>query len=139
MKERLDLVRAWIRKAENDLTALRLALGAGQALDTACFHAQQAAEKYLKAYLVFSDLDLPPTHSLVRLAEKCAQQDPAFLGLRSLMETLTPYAVELRYDADFEPTLEVAEEAREIALKIRAFIATRLPHDLLADFPPSAD
>ena len=51
MKDRHDLVRSWIRKAESDLAAVELALTAGQALDTACFHAQQAGEKYLKAYL----------------------------------------------------------------------------------------
>jgi len=51
MKSRADLVRGWLRKAGSDLENVRLCLAAGQALDTACFHAQQAVEKSLKAYL----------------------------------------------------------------------------------------
>ncbi|HET8626697.1 MAG TPA: HEPN domain-containing protein [Thermomicrobiales bacterium] len=52
MSERRDLVHGWLRKAISDLAAIELALGAGTALDAACFHAQQAAEKALKAYLI---------------------------------------------------------------------------------------
>ena len=52
-------VEAWIHKAENDSKT-----SAHPAWDTVCFHAQQAAEKYLKAYLVFRG-DIPPrTHDL---------------------------------------------------------------------------
>jgi len=130
MKERLDLVRAWIRKAESDLTALELAIAAGKALDTACFHAQQASEKYLKAYLIFADEELPRTHNLVRLLEACARSEPAFRALRPVVEPLTPYAVELRYDAEFEPTPEEAAKAREAVLQIRRLVTSRLPADL---------
>ena len=43
-------VDAWIRKAENDFKNIRATLvRADPAWDTVCFHAQQAAEKYLKA------------------------------------------------------------------------------------------
>ncbi|MFA5343953.1 MAG: HEPN domain-containing protein [Kiritimatiellia bacterium] len=37
------------RKGDSDLANARMCVDAGRALDTACFHAQQAAEKYLKA------------------------------------------------------------------------------------------
>jgi len=53
MKDRLDLVRGWLRKADSDLANLALCIEHEEALDTACFHAQQAAEKTLKAYLVY--------------------------------------------------------------------------------------
>ena len=48
MKDRADLVAGLIRKAESDLLAMNASRDAG-ALDAACFHAQQAAEKALKA------------------------------------------------------------------------------------------
>ena len=51
MKERADLVRGWLRKAASDAVAMDASLNAG-ALDAACFHAQQTAEKYLKAFLI---------------------------------------------------------------------------------------
>jgi HEPN domain-containing protein len=50
MKDQADLVRGWVRKARSDVIAVEALINAN-ALDTACFHAQQAAEKYLKAYM----------------------------------------------------------------------------------------
>lgn len=59
-------VQAWIQKAENDFKTIRASLAsADPAWDTVCFHAQQAAQKYLKAYLVFQgDLPLGRTTSV---------------------------------------------------------------------------
>ena len=43
----------WFRKAENDLLAIKILISNEDVLaDVCCFHAQQATEKYLKAYLV---------------------------------------------------------------------------------------
>ncbi len=49
MPAQLDLVRGWLHKGDNDIAAVRLLLQAAGPLDIACFHAQQAAEKHLKA------------------------------------------------------------------------------------------
>ena len=57
MKTKVDLVKGWLRKAESDLLNARICMEAGQALDTECFHAQQAAEKYIKAYLTEHEID----------------------------------------------------------------------------------
>jgi HEPN domain-containing protein len=51
MKKLTDTARVLIQKAESDLANASLCLQANIALDTVCFHAQQTAEKYLKAYL----------------------------------------------------------------------------------------
>jgi HEPN domain-containing protein len=59
-----DLAHGWFLKAESDLsTARRVSAGAGP-FDTACFHAQQAAEKYLKGALQQAILTImpPETH-----------------------------------------------------------------------------
>jgi HEPN domain-containing protein len=37
------------------------------------FHAQQCAEKYLKGYLVYHDVDFPYTHNISSLLELCAK------------------------------------------------------------------
>ncbi|MBM4080999.1 MAG: HEPN domain-containing protein, partial [Planctomycetes bacterium] len=43
----------WVGKADNDLLNVRNNLAAERVpWDTVCFHAQQAAEKMLKAFLV---------------------------------------------------------------------------------------
>jgi len=48
MKEKIDLVKLWIRKAENDLINAKHSINIKPKppLDTICFHAQQCAEKY---------------------------------------------------------------------------------------------
>ena len=73
MKDRLDHARGWLLKAESDLLAAeKLATGGGP-YDMACFHSQQAAEKYLKALLAFADQPIPRTHNLEDLDRLCEQ------------------------------------------------------------------
>lgn len=65
----LTVVREWVLKAENDLknAAHTLLLGKECPTDTVCFHAQQCAEKYVKALLVLDGIPFPKTHDLERL------------------------------------------------------------------------
>jgi len=130
MKTVADLVRGWLLKAESDLTNASLCLDAGQALDTACFHAQQAAEKFIKAYLVAQEIDFPLIHNLEKLIELGARHDPDFISIKSLGQILTPYAVELRYDSEFWPAAATASEALDIALTIKQFVLDRLPSEM---------
>ncbi len=125
MKERRDLVKALLRKADSDLLAADATLKAG-ALDATAFHAQQAAEKLLKAYLTSIDVDYPFTHNLARLVRLCASENTEFEILLQIVESLTPYAVELRYDGDFWPDESTAEEALLLARKVKDFIIERL-------------
>ncbi len=127
MKSKVDLVRAWLRKAESDLASAGLCLSAGEALDTACFHAQQAAEKCIKAYLTAYEIEFPFIHNLEKLIELCARQDPSFMAIKTLGQELTPYAVELRYDDEFWPSSETARQALDAATTIRDFVLHRLP------------
>jgi len=130
MKEKADLVRGWLRKAESDSVALDASLRAG-ALDAACFHAQQVAEKYLKAFLTQAGISFPFTHNLAKLVELCVGSDPAFRSLLRVVEPLTPYAAELRYDQEFWPSLDVAEAARSSASLVRELVLKKLPPDIL--------
>ncbi len=126
-----DLVRGWLGKAENDLLNVENNLQAARVpWDTVCFHAQQAAEKTLKAYLVFQGVDPPPSHNLPRLLTLCQEHDPTFARLLPLAQRLTPYAVEVRYDAMASPTPDDGLEAAEAARAIRRFVLDRLPKDV---------
>jgi HEPN domain-containing protein len=95
MKERRDLVVGLLRKAASDEVAMDASLAAG-ASDAACFHAQQAAGKYLKAYLTFVGVEFPFTHNLAKLVELCATKAASFKTLFPVVAPLAPYAVELR-------------------------------------------
>jgi HEPN domain-containing protein len=117
-----------LRKAANDLAALSASRAAG-VYDAACFHAQQAAEKYLKAFLVHVGVAYPPTHNLTKLVDLCFDRDPSFRALDAAVAPLTPYAVELRYDTEFWPTKAVADEAEGAATAVRDFVLARLPDE----------
>ena len=129
MKEKPDLVRGWMRKTHSDILAMNASLEAG-ALDACCFHAQQAVEKILKAYLIHNDIEFPFTHNLVKLIELAAQKDEAFRIFLTSAEVLTPYAVELRYDDEFWPSVETSKEACTSATALLDFVLERLPHDI---------
>ena len=130
MKNLHDLVRGWLGKAESDLATVKLCVSSRTSFDVACFHAQQVIERYLKAYLIFKDVDFPFVHDLDRLLEICAGTDPAFKELLSMVEGMTEYAVKLRYDPDFWPPIEQAKSARDAALKVREFVLARLPAEV---------
>ena len=125
MKEKADLVEGWRKKAESDLIAVDATIEAG-AFDVACFHAQQAVEKLLKAFLCSVETEFPHTHNLLRLVEPCGRHDESFHGLSAVVEPLTPYAVELRYDQEFWPKESVATEARTAAIRVRRHVVERL-------------
>ena len=43
-----------------------------------CYHCQQAAEKYLKGYLIYKGVLPPKTHELDRLCDMCLAHDSSF-------------------------------------------------------------
>jgi len=113
--------RAWVEKEEEDFILACSALRRKKPLITgACFHAQQCAEKYMKALLVSKKLVFPMTHDLVLLNNLCSSAG-IFLEIDSkLLNTLTDFAIRTRYPGE-EPTLNDAKEAIEITKLIRVF------------------
>lgn len=127
MKDNAALARGWIRKGDSDLADARRTVGSDGPYDTACFHAQQAVEKYLKGLLAFHGQPLPRTHDLEELQRLCTPLlSLAEFSALDLTE-LSGYAVELRYDADFWPERDTASEAVALAEQVRAMIARILP------------
>ena len=118
------LVKEWICKAEGDFATACRELRARKApnYDTACFHAQQCAEKYLKACLINEHRDFPKTHDLTALAEML-DVPGAWEHLRGKLEEITVYAVQYRYpgeSADREEArraIRITEEVRKRARK----------------------
>ncbi len=113
--------RAWARQAEEDFILARAALKRKQPLASgACFHAQQCAEKYIKALLISKGVDFPKTHDLLLLNNLCSAAG-VFLEIdQKHLNTLTDYAVRTRYPGD-APTVNDAKEAIELAKIIRNF------------------
>jgi len=129
MSANIETVRRWCVKADNDLKNANHEIEhEDPALDTVCFHAQQTAEKYLKAFLVFSDSEIPKTHSLARLIRDCILIDPSFKELIGKnIDELTDFAVEIRYADDFYfPSTEEAQDAINKAEFVRSFVLSRI-------------
>jgi HEPN domain-containing protein len=122
------LVKQWIKIAERDLLTAKQGLEADEVItDTVCFHCQQAAEKYLKAFLVKNQIEFSKTHNLMTLLNLCATVDRSFKEELSDTDDLTDYAVEIRYPDDwYEPTGEETKQAYELALKVKEFVLKRL-------------
>ena len=63
-----EFTREWVRKAENDFkTAGFLCQSEPYFAEVTAFHSQQAAEKYLKAFLVGHQIEFPKTHDIEAL------------------------------------------------------------------------
>lgn len=126
----------WLTKAENDLKNAEIILAAqaeSLPLDTACFHCQQAAEKFIKAFLVLHQKPFPFTHNLADLVAICMQVDLSFAVIQRKAETLTPFAVEIRYPDDFYmPSREETEEAFSVATEVKAFVLAKMSR-MIAD------
>ena len=122
-------VKAWILKAESDLkTGKDEMLTEEPATDTICFHMQQCAEKYLKAFLIFNGREIHKTHNLAEIIQDCIELDSDFKKLLEFKaHTLTDFGVEFRYPSEvLFPSLEETKEAIMIAEKVKLFVLAKL-------------
>lgn len=112
---------SWATRAEEDYWLAQSAIRRKRPLlYGACFHAQQCAEKYLKALLVFHGQDFPKTHDLAALGTLCEQAGIIVPIHPDDLDRLSAYAVEVRYPGE-EPLPEEARIAVQIAGKVRRF------------------
>lgn len=119
-----DLTHEWVEKAERDLaTAAReLAVQDDANYDDVCFHAQQSAEKYLKAILHEKRIRFEKTHDLSGLLGLALAVDASLEDLREQCEFLVGFAVSFRYPAEWadKATAGAAlKAAREVRSKAR--------------------
>ena len=115
----------WIAKAEGDFrTACREEQAADLPnFDAVCFHAQQTAEKYLKARWVEADQDFPKIHDLDALLNLNLPLEPGWRGLHEALQRLTDLAVEVRHPglvADAEDPAEAVRTATPVREAVRA-------------------
>jgi HEPN domain-containing protein len=134
----VEVVARWVEKAEHDLLTAEhtMTLPPDRCpYDTVAFHAQQCAEKYLKALLVARNVDVPKTHDLAVLVSRLAASGQPTAGITpALIDQLNPFAVTVRYPddlrdverADAEGALVSAHLVRTAArtgLQLAGFIA----------------
>ena len=123
-----DFVQQWLKKANLDLQAAKL-LCAGELDDyfVSGFHAQQAVEKYIKAFLVRYQIEFPKTHDIRRLRQLVARQNATLAERLESADVLTPYGVDMRYPEEFEVVSQKrAEQAVALAEWVKAEILAEI-------------
>ena len=124
------LVADWIAKADLDFdTAVRL-VAEERFRDVVAFHAQQAAEKYLKALLTRHQVEFPKTHVVRRLLILLGPVEPRMAEELDDANWLSPYGAEIRYLGDRSETVPGDQvRALQLARKVRdAVMATLGPY-----------
>jgi HEPN domain-containing protein len=129
MRDKFDHARGWFLKAESDRHTVKRLLAGDGPYDTTCFHAQQAAEKYLKGLLALMEQPIPRTHNLEELQQFCIGLVPTLYLTDIDLAELTPYAMQLRYDFEFWPDRETTEQALHIAERVRVAVLAIVPKE----------
>lgn len=123
----LKLSQEWASKAEEDYQAAVLLSRRRKRplLNSVCFHSQQSAEKYLKAYLSLKKSRFPKTHDLILRKNLSAKHEGNFELLADLVISLNPYSVEFRYPGE-QATRRDAKRALLATGEIREFVRNKL-------------
>lgn len=124
----MDKTKGWYTLAEEDLLWAKASFE-DKILRGACFAAQQAAEKALKAFLVSKNIATPKIHDLVALNQECVKQDSEFNQLEEACNLISPYYLSTRYPdvAQFEEFSE--EQTKDMiaqAEKVLNFVRTKI-------------
>lgn len=124
MNEIIEVVKQWIEKGDHDLgTAQVTYLYIPKFRDTIAFHCQQAAEKYLKAYLLFLGVPFQRKHSLNYLLGLISTRTAVGDEIYDNASILEDFAVEIRYpDTTIELSDEDIRQAFEISSIIRKYV-----------------
>jgi HEPN domain-containing protein len=129
---RLQDARAWLAKADLDLKAAvhEMAAPGGGLWGDIMFHAQQAAEKSMKAFLAWYDVPFRKTHNLEELGQQCVLIDAMLAPVADQAAPLTEYAWKFRYPGEAaDPDHADAEAALAAARNVHEAILTRLPKE----------
>lgn len=123
------IVKEWLAKAENDSQFAAANLREDNGFyDQICFHFQQAAEKYLKAYIIRYDLSFDKVHDLTHLLRTCTAHDPSFTCIREFCILLNAAYIETRYPVHWPTnyTKDTAEEAHAALIEISQAVLSRI-------------
>jgi len=122
-----EYLNNWVYRAREDISVMDNLAKAGIEFytSTICFHAQQAVEKYLKAFLIYHDVDFPRTHDVDFLLLECMKIDKNNFDFD--FKSLTEFGVSVRYPDDFYipgvgETREYQNIAQEVAKTVEKLI-----------------
>jgi HEPN domain-containing protein len=93
----------WFYKADADFDAAKILNGAYKKhTEIICYLCAQAAEKYLKGYLVYKGHEIENTHNLPYLNKTCITYDPQFEEIKIECGILNKFNNNIRYPDGIE-------------------------------------
>ena len=117
----LEMAKEWLKSSSFDLENISYIIKVERLSGVVAFHAQQAIEKSLKAYLAYNEIDIPKTHKLQNLLGRV---DIEFEVDDNILQLIDKLYIDSRYPGDLgllpygQPTLEDAKEFYESAQTI---------------------
>jgi len=118
--------REWIEKAEGDrAVALREMQAAEPVFDVVSFHAQQCAEKYLKAFLEEQGISFGKTHDLALLLDLAGAGLAELGGKKDALKLLSVLGIAARYPGSRADRAE-AQDAIALAQEVRNIVRGKL-------------
>lgn len=123
-----DLVQQWLASAREDLDVAEELMGRERlSYNPVGFHAQQAAEKFLKALLTRHQIPFPKTHNIEALLLLAENAEAGIHEALREAHTLTPYGVDFRYPGENPPlNRETAVTAARLATHVRETVTRHL-------------
>ena len=111
-----DYIKEWIDKADHDLGSAKLIfLHIPNYFDTIAFHCRQAVEKYIKATLVYNEIDFQRSHNLIYLLDLLTQKTSITEDIYDKAILLNAFSVQIRYP---DKTIHLSKEELETSIAI---------------------
>lgn len=102
MVDNLKVVQEWFAKADSDFDQAKFLLKSKRPLEYVAYFLQQAAEKYLKGFLISNGWELEKIHNLDKLIKECSKFDKVFLKFIPLFRKISRFYFESRYPIGYE-------------------------------------
>jgi len=116
-----QIVKEWFNKGEKDIKDAEFLFKNNRALETVSFHIQQAAEKYLKGFLISKGKKLEMIHDLVKLLQDVIEIDSDFGQFKDMTKEVTNFYFESRYPMGYEVEY-TKEEIKEALIQTKKLI-----------------
>ena len=123
MKKNTNTVNQWIFKAEHDYEAMHsLNTNAPALTDSICMHAQQCAEKYIKAYYLSINKLFPFTHDLIKLLNELDNDELLNHDVYKWADDIDTFGILIRYPSiNGDPTYQETKLIIDSRENIRRF------------------
>ena len=120
-----DIAKEWLRYAKSDLNTADHMFNDVNPKETeiSCYHAQQCAEKSLKAFFIIKNMEPPRTHDLIELINHCLALESEFSTIQQNCVFLNPYGVHVRYPNELAVDDAITKLAILNAQKVYNFCA----------------